>query len=226
VNCIEYQSNHQAEQSSETRTDRRELDQTLIAAAQAGSDSAYEQLYNLYAKSIYRIAYSITKNREDAEDALQDAFLRAYLGLAEFRRESQFYSWVVRIAINSSLMLLRKRRTRRELPMGADSTEDAFIPADFKDSRPNPEQFYRARQAQTFLTRSIQRLPGQLRAVVELRLLRDRSTGETGRILGVSDAAIKSRLFRARNRLATMHTVRVLAQDHGGERRAPEALFS
>jgi RNA polymerase sigma-70 factor, ECF subfamily len=226
VNCIEYHSNHQANQESEARTDRRELEQTLIAAAQAGSDSAYEQLYNLYAKSIYRIAYSVTKNREDAEDALQDAFLRAYVGLAEFRRESKFYSWIVRIAINSSLMLLRKRRTRRELPMGSDSTEDTFIPADFKDPRPNPEQFYGSHQAQTFLTRSIERLPRQLRTVAELRLLRDNSTGETGRILGVSDAAIKSRLFRARNRLATMHTVRVLAQDRGSAHQATEALFS
>ena len=226
MNCIESPSYHQPDQTSDTRTERRELEQTLIAAAQAGSDSAYEQLYNLYAKSIYRIAYSITKNREDAEDALQDAFLRAYLGLAEFRRESQFYSWIVRIAINSSLMLLRKRRTRRELPMGSDSTEETFIPADFKDPRPNPEQFYGAHQAQTFLTRSIQRLPGQLRAVAELRLLRDRSTGEAGRILGVSDAAVKSRLFRARNRLATMHTVRLLAQDCGGVQQASEPLPS
>jgi RNA polymerase sigma-70 factor, ECF subfamily len=181
---------------------RRELEQTLIAAAQAGSSAAFSDLYRLHAKALYRIAFSFTRNREDAEDALQDAFLRAYTGLASFRREAQFYSWIVRITINSSLMILRKHRNRREVSVDAAGPEETTNSFDLADARPGPGDFFDQGQVYAHLMRSIEGLPGHLRVVVEHRLLCERSIDETRNLLGISEAAIKSRLFRARGRLA------------------------
>jgi RNA polymerase sigma-70 factor (ECF subfamily) len=184
------------------------MDQPLIAAAQAGSDTAFEKLHARHARAIYRVALSITKNHADAEDAAQDAFLRAYLSLGNLREQAQFYSWLTRIVINSSLMLLRRRRTQRELSMeGMSEPGGNAITIDVIDSRPNPERFFDLKQIQVDLEQSIKKLPYHLRVVAEMRLLRETSIDETKRVLGVSDAAIKSRLFRARKRIAKMRGV-------------------
>lgn len=185
---------------------RCELEHKLIAAAQAGSSTAFTELYGLYAKALYRIAFSFTKNREDAEDALQDAFMRAYSGLAQFRREAQFYSWIVRITINSSLMILRKHRRRREVSVEGVGSEENSSGFDVADVRPGPEDACEQRQTYGRLVRSIESLPCHLRVVAELRLLREQSIDETQSLLGISEAAIKSRLFRARTKLAAAHS--------------------
>lgn len=198
MKTLERKSNH----DSEADLKRRELEQRLITAAQAGSSAAFAELYGIHAKSLYRIAFSFTKNREDAEDALQDAFMRAYAALGRFRQEAQFYSWIVRITINSSLMILRKHRTRREVSVDGAGPEESGNGFDLADVRPGPEDFCEQRQVYARLVRSIEGLPGCLRVVAELRLLREQSIDETRSILGISEAAIKSRLFRARTRLA------------------------
>jgi RNA polymerase sigma-70 factor (ECF subfamily) len=209
VNGIE----HPSEQVTVDPSNQRSTEQELLAAAQAGSTAAFEQLHGLYARALYRIAFAITKNREDAEDAVQDAFLRAYLSLVNFRGDSRFYSWVVRITVNSSLMLLRKHRTRRELPMeGAAGTDGSLMTFDFIDARPGPGEHYDHVETHGSLMRSIQDLPVHLREVAELRLLRERSTDETGAALGISEAAIKSRLFRVRMRLAKIHGLEYRSQ--------------
>lgn len=144
---------------------------------------------------------------------MQDAFLRAYLSLANFRGDSRFYSWVVRIAVNSSLMLLRKQRTRRELPMEGVAGEDGHtMTFDFIDARPGPAECYDHIETHASLMQSIQNLPAHLRAVAVLRLLRERSTDETGEVLGLSEAAIKSRLFRIRVRLAKVQGLEYRSQ--------------
>jgi len=191
--------------NSQSDLKRRDLEQKLIAAAQAGSSSAFAELYGLYAKALYRIAFSFTKNREDAEDALQDAFMRAYSGLAHFRREAQFYSWIVRITINSSLMTLRKHRRRREISVEGVGTEENPGAFDVADVRPGPEDFCEQSQTYGRLVRSIEGLPCHLRVVAELRLIREQSIDETQNLLGISEAAIKSRLFRARTKLVATH---------------------
>lgn len=201
------------EYHSGAATSRRAWEQPLIEAAKNGSDSAFEELFLVYKERIYCIAYSITGNREDAEDAMQDAFLRAYACLTQFRCEASFYSWLVRIAMNSSAILLRKLRRRRELPMEAMGTagnQDAHF--DFPDPRRDPEQVYSHRQEYRRVVHSIENLPVQLRTVAELRMLRDLSLSDTERILGISKAALKSRLFRVRKSLAPVRGGRIKLQ--------------
>jgi RNA polymerase sigma-70 factor (ECF subfamily) len=216
LKTLERKTNH----NSETDLKRRDLEQKLIAAAQAGSSTAFAELYGLYAKALYRIAYSFTKNREDAEDALQDASLRAYSALAHFRREAQFYSWIVRITINSSLMILRKHRRRREVSVDGVGPEENSSSFDFADVRPGPEDFCEKRQTYAHLVRSIEGLPIHLRVVAELRLLHEQSIDETQSVLGISEAAVKSRLFRARTKLVAAHGCTYRQREFPAERTA------
>jgi RNA polymerase sigma-70 factor (ECF subfamily) len=179
-----------------------ELVAALVEAAKNGSEPAFEELFRLYRKPLYHITYSITRHREDAEDALQDAFLRAYANLSAFRHDSQFFSWIVRIAMNCSLMLLRKRRLRNNdmSPSSASSDEPALF-LDLEDKRLNPEQTFLHKQSYLKMLEAIRRLPPQLRVVAELRVFCDQSLGEIHEKLGITHAAVKSRLFRARQKL-------------------------
>jgi RNA polymerase sigma-70 factor (ECF subfamily) len=211
VNCVE----RTPDRITAGQTNQLSIEQELLAAAMAGSTEAFEKLFRLYKAGLYRITYAITRNREDAEDAVQDAFLRAYLSLENFRGDSRFYSWVVRIAVNSSLMLLRKQRTRRELPMeGVTGTDGNTMTFDVIDARPGPAECYDHLETHASLMKAIQDLPAHLRAVAVLRLLRERSTDETGEALGLSEAAIKSRLFRIRVRLAKTHGFEYRSQEN------------
>jgi RNA polymerase sigma-70 factor (ECF subfamily) len=118
-------------------------DVALVARAKEGDTAAFEQLVRQYERQIFRVAQHITQNREDAEDITQDAFLKAYEKLDQFQGNSKFSTWLVRIAVNESLMRLRKRKTSKTVPMDEDvQTEDGSIPRDFAEWRPNPEQMY------------------------------------------------------------------------------------
>ena len=183
--------------------DRCDMVTTLVEEAKNGSKPSFEELFRIYRKQIYHVTYSITRRHEDAEDALQDAFLRAYANLDTFRQESQFHSWLVRIAMNCSLMLLRKRRRRGERMSGSpnNSDEQAFL-VELEDKLPNPEQSFLYEQCYLETLSAIRKLPPPLRVVAELRVLCDQSPGEIHENLGITNAAVKSRLFRVRQRLA------------------------
>jgi RNA polymerase sigma-70 factor, ECF subfamily len=184
----------------------------LVTAARAGSSVAFTELRDIYAQRVYRKLLTMTRNREDAEDALQDAFLRAYLALHTFEERSSFYTWITTIAINSALMILRKRRRRSEVSFDNPSeTEDAIYVYEFKDSGPSPEHVCVDRQRYAFLLRSIWELPPRLRQVIELQMIENYSLREIAQTLEISQAAVKSRLSRARARLATHDTSRKLA---------------
>src|SRR5580692_11968840 len=110
----------------------------LVAAARAGSSAAFAELREMYARRVYRKLLTMTKNREDAEDALQDTFLRAYMALHTFEERSSFYTWVTRIAINSALMILRRRRIRSEVSFdNPGESEEAIAGLELKDSGPS-----------------------------------------------------------------------------------------
>src|SRR6202167_5799471 len=112
----------------------------LVAAARSGSSAAFAELREIYARRVYRRLLAMTKNREDAEDALQDTFLRAYMALHTFEERSSFYTWVTRIAINSALMILRRRRMRPEVSFDTPTEREETISAfEFKDTGPSPE---------------------------------------------------------------------------------------
>ncbi len=179
-------------------------DVKLVEAAKAGSASAFAELRNMYSSRVYKTTLSITRNREDAEDALQESFLKAYLALGSFEGRANFYSWLTRIAINASLMILRKKRARPETSLQLVTEKEEEIPIfELRDPAPNPEQSYERIQRYQKLIRAIGKLPPNLRNVVEIRAMQERSVLETAQILDISKAATKSRLYRARTRLAT-----------------------
>jgi RNA polymerase sigma-70 factor (ECF subfamily) len=174
----------------------------LVSEAKAGNYAAFEELVNRYEKKIYRLGMNITGNREDAEDVLQEAFLKAFEHLPEFREDSRFYTWIVRIAVNEALMKLRKRRTSREVPIEDSSDEGGeVLVREFADWKPNPEQEYARAELEGILEGGVKALPAGFRTVFYLRDVEGLSTEETADLLNLSVGAVKARLFRARLRL-------------------------
>ena len=174
----------------------------LVHAAKAGEISAFEELVKRYDRNVFRIAQHITQNREDAEDVVQDAFLKAYQNLANFHEQSKFYTWLVRIAVNEALMRLRRRRPERMVSLDEDiKTEEDSMPREVADWSPNPEQQYNQAELREILTKTIQGLPTSFRTVFVLRDVEGLSTEETAEALDLSIPAVKSRLLRARLQL-------------------------
>ena len=177
-------------------------DVALVARAKEGDASAFEQLVRQYDRQVFRVAQHITQNREDAEDIAQDVFFKAYTKLDQFQGNSKFSTWLVRIAVNESLMRLRKRKTSKTVPMDEDvQTEEGSIPRDFAEWRPNPEQQFNQAELRDILRKTIQGLPPGFRTVFTLRDIENLSTEETAEALGLSVPAVKSRLLRARLQL-------------------------
>ncbi|MGH9603719.1 MAG: sigma-70 family RNA polymerase sigma factor [Terriglobales bacterium] len=174
----------------------------LVQAARNGDVSAFEQLIKRYDRKIFRLAHHITQQREDAEDVLQETFLKAYQNLAGFQGNSKFYTWLVRIAVNESLMKLRKRRSDRTVSLDEDvETEDGSMPREVPDWGPSPEQLYGREELNDILARTIHGLPASFRTVFVLRDVEGLSTEETAEALALSVPAVKSRLLRARLQL-------------------------
>jgi len=177
-------------------------DVALVERAKAGDEAAFEQLIRQYDRQIFRIARHITQNKEDAEDIVQDTFLKAYQKLHQFQGNSKFYTWLVRIAVNESLMRLRKRRNSKTVSMDEDvQTEEGSVPRDFADWTPDPEQQYGQGELGEILRKTIAGLPPGFRSVFTLRDVENLSTEETAEALGLSVPAVKSRLLRARLQL-------------------------
>jgi RNA polymerase sigma-70 factor, ECF subfamily len=174
----------------------------LVQAAKGGDVAAFEELVRRYDRNVFRIAQHITQNREDAEDVVQDAFLKAYENLGQFQGQSKFYTWLVRIAVNEALMKLRRRRPERMVSLDEDvKTEDDSVPREVADWAPNPEQLYNQSELHEILTRTIQGLPPSFRTVFVLRDVEGLSTEEAAEALNLSIPAVKSRLLRARLQL-------------------------
>jgi RNA polymerase sigma-70 factor (ECF subfamily) len=174
-------------------------DLALVAEAKAGNYEAFEELVNRYENKIYRLGVNITGTPEDAEDVLQEAFLKAFQHLGEFRADSRFYTWLVRIAVNEALMKLRKRRSDRSVPWEDDIGDDGeTIPREVADWKPNPEQIYAQAEIEKILRDTAQTLPASYRTVFLLRDVENLSTAETASVLNLSEGTVKARLFRAR----------------------------
>ena len=177
-------------------------DVALVERVRAGDVSAYDTLVRKYERQLFRIAQLITQNKEDAEDVMQDAFLKAFQKLDQFQGNSKFYTWLVRIAVNESLMRLRKRRTSKMVSIDEDlETEEGTVPRDLADWAPDPEQNYNQAELADILRKTIQGLPQGFRVVFALRDVECLSTEETAETLGLSVPAVKSRLLRARLQL-------------------------
>lgn len=179
----------------------RDDEQSLVAQARDGSSSAIEELVKRYQHKLFRLAQNITLNHEDAEEVVQNAFVRAFRNLASFRGDSRFYTWLVRIAVNEGLMKIRGRRFTQVSIDSVLETEDDVIPRELKDGAPNPEQLYSQEELRGILAATIDELDPGYRMVLQLRDIEGLSTDDTARALGLSSPAVKSRLLRARLRL-------------------------
>ena len=177
-------------------------DLDLVHASKDGNIAAFEQLVKRYDRKLLRIAQSITHNREDSQDAVQEAFLKAYQNLSVFREDSKFSTWLFRITVNQSLMKLRKQRTTREASLDEDFQVDGdMLPKEVTDWAPNPEQLYWASELRDILIKCLEELSPILRTVFVLRDIEGLTIDQTVEVLNVSQTAVKARLMRARLQL-------------------------
>ncbi len=191
---------------------------TLVQAAKKGDLEAFSQLVKRYDRNIFRIAQHITHNEEDAQDVVQEAFLKAYRNLQQFQGNSKFYTWLVRIAVNEALMKLRRRRADKTVSIDENvETEDGSMPREVADWSPNPEQLYGQSELGDILKKTIQGLPPGFRTVFVLRDVEGLSTEETAEMLGLSVPAVKSRLLRARLQLRERLSKYFKKSKRGGE---------
>ena len=171
----------------------------LVTRAQSGDASAFSELVKRYERKIYRLAKNITQNDEDAEDVLQDSFLKAYEHLSGFQGQSKFYTWIVRIAVNEALMKLRKRRGDRFVSLDEPiDTGEEEVKREIAVWEGNPEQQYSQEELHRILNEAVEGLKPDFRTVFTLRDIEELSTEETADALGISVPAVKSRLLRAR----------------------------
>ena len=173
-------------------------DEVLVAAAKRGDRPAFEELWERYSSSTFRLVYRITNNRDDAEDVVQDAWMKAYMHLNTFDGRAKFSTWLSRIAINSALMILRRKRAHRETSMDWSADGETWQQWEVADKRANIEEHYARKEAERRLKRAIHRLRPTLRTIIEIQQADDSSVKEISEVAGISVAATKSRLLRAR----------------------------
>ena len=177
-------------------------EEILLSAAQAGQESAFVELCYRHSRRILFTLSRITKNREDAEDAFQEAILNAFVHFGTFNRASSFATWFTRINVNSALMILRRRRVRSEISTDAPVDGTATrLPWEIADRRPNPEQYCIQSENYRCLQAAISRLPKNYRHVFESSLRSDGSMKEIAKEAGITIGAAKTRLLRARKAL-------------------------
>ncbi len=172
----------------------------LVSKARAGSREAFTTLFSQYDRNIYRLAMNITRNEADAEDVLQETALKAFVSLRNFQGGSRFYTWMVRIAVNESLMKLRRRRTEKTVsldePISVNGEEE--MPREVRDWGESPEQRYSRQQLRALLNDALAALDPAYRIVVMLRDVEELSNEEVAEMLDLSLPAVKSRLLRGR----------------------------
>jgi RNA polymerase sigma-70 factor (ECF subfamily) len=179
-----------------------EDDAKLVAAVASGSHEAFEVLVRRHRARVLRVAWRFTRNREDAEDIVQESLQKAFVHLRQFEGNSSFSTWLTRIAINQALMWLRKKRASPQVPVEAPSANDepALAP-DFPDLGPTPEDRCLQRERERILSAAMNELTPGLRKAIELRELRELTTEETARVMGLSVQAVKGRVFHGRKKL-------------------------
>ena len=190
-------------------------EEQLIAAAKTGRPAPFGELCERHIKRVFRVIHRIMRNREDAEDAVQDCFLNAFAHVKDFDERSRFTTWLTRIAINAALAKLRKNHWRREIPMNEPNPHSELAThSEIQDDAPNPEQIYRLGERREILNAAILGLRPRARRVVELHQLQGCSLKETAQILRISTGAAKARMFHARNALHRMPLLQSIARSN------------
>jgi RNA polymerase sigma-70 factor, ECF subfamily len=185
---------------------RDEPDSALVAATKKGESQAFEFLVKRHEAKAFSHAFRITRNREDAQDVVQESFHKAFMHLDSFQAKSSFSTWFTRIVINEGLMCLRRNRTRGAISLdGARPESEDLCPPEIPDRRENPAEIYEQLENEHILCEAINQLHAKLRTVVCLRL-EERTVRETAEILGLGIGTLKARLFRARQKLRVLLT--------------------
>ncbi len=180
-------------------------EEQLIAAAKSGRRAPFGELCERHMKQVSCVTRRITRNREDAEDAAQECFLNAFVHLKDFDGRSQFATWLTRIAINASLMKLRKNRRAQEVALDEpNASSEPVAQREFRDDAPDPEESCSLRERSRIVKSAISALRPRARNVVELFHLQEHSIRETAQILGISTGAAKARMFHAKIALHRM----------------------
>jgi RNA polymerase sigma factor (sigma-70 family) len=192
-----------AERSAQTNVTSRDSanklnDGGLVQAMNNGHSPAFATLSERYKEQLFRAAHRITRTREDAEDAVQDALLRAFVHMGDFEGRSNFGTWLTSIAVNSALMIVRKKRASREIAPDCSDDFGADALHEISDYHPNPEKCCAKIEEESMLKKAIQSLRPTLRVVVQIQQLQERTMRETAEAVGISLAAAKGRLFHAR----------------------------
>jgi len=185
---------------------REESDSTLVAATKNGQSQAFEFLVKRHEAKTFSIAFRITRNREDAQDVVQQSFHKAFMYLDTFQEKASFSTWLTRIVINEGLMCLRRNRSRREISLDDVTSEpEELFPVEIPDRGKDPAEIYEQRENERILCEAMNQLSAEFRTVVCLRL-EERTASETAEILGLGIGTLKARLFRARQKLRVMLT--------------------
>ncbi len=179
-------------------------DEELVRRVQAGNTEAFEELVRRYERKVYNVIYRLVGNEQDAKEVLQDTFLRAYRFIGKFQFKSGFFTWLYRIATNTSLTRLRQRKTPVMVSLDEPVGEEGDLPLEIPDYKYNPEQMMKQRELRMALKKAVDSLPPDYRSVVVLRDLEGLSNEEVGKILKLSVPAVKSRLHRGRLALREM----------------------
>ncbi|MBL8296380.1 MAG: sigma-70 family RNA polymerase sigma factor [Bryobacterales bacterium] len=175
---------------------------TLVQQAKSGDVSAFTELITRYERKIFRLARNITQNQEDAEDVLQEVFMKSFTHLDSFEGNSKFYTWLVRIAVNESLMKLRKRKSDKQVSLDEPvETGEEEVVREIAVWENTPEQRYSQTELRRILDEAIAGLAPLYRTVFQLRDVEEMSTEDTAEVLGLTIPAVKSRLLRARLQL-------------------------
>lgn len=174
-----------------------------IEALRAGDKAEFANLVDAYSGRLHRLALKMLGNEPDAEDVLQNTFMKAFQHIGDFEGRSSLSTWLYRIASNEALMLLRKHNPEISFTSILPENEDDNVadPVQFADWCCLPEEEFLNDESRTALDRAVQHLPDTLRIVFILRDIEDLSIHETSQVLGLSDTAVKTRLLRARLRL-------------------------
>jgi len=183
-----------------------ESDSMLVAATKNGESQAFEFLVKRHEAKTLSVAFRITRNREDAQDVVQQSFHKAFMHLDSFQEKSSFSTWLTRIVINEGLMCLRKNRSRREISLDDVKSEpEELFPVEIPDRGKDPAEIYEQRENERILCEAMNQLSAEFRTVVCLRL-EERTVSETAEILGLGSGTLKARLFRARQKLRVLLT--------------------
>ena len=176
-----------------------EHEAALIGRIQSGERELFYELIRPYERRVFAIAFTVLRNEQDAEDAAQDAFLKAFKYLAQFRSESRFSTWLIQVAINEARLRLRKSHLEIMRPIVDQENEDGtYTPRDFTDWREIPSEALERKEIRERLVEALGSLAQKYREVFVLRDVEHMSIEDTALALGISAGAVKTRLLRAR----------------------------